>query len=150
MEPAFGPVRDSERIFALDVLRGFALLGILLINIQAFAMPPLKFLNPSLSNLMEGVDFWIWLVSHTLANHKFITIFSMLFGAGIILMTTRTEAGGQSPLGIHYRRMFWLMVFGLVHAYLVWAGDILFIYGALGLVAYGFRKRRPWRSPWSV
>ena len=144
VNPRRAPVGEAERNTSLDVLRGSALLGILVINIQAFAMPPLKFLNPSLSGLMDGVDFWIWLVSHTLANHKFITIFSMLFGAGIVLMTERAEQRGASSIGPHYRRMLWLMVIGLAHAYLVWAGDILFIYGSLGLVAYWFRNRRPW------
>lgn len=72
-----------------------------------------------------------------------MTIFSMLFGAGIFLMTSRIEAAGQPSAALHYRRMGWLVLFGLLHAYLLWSGDILFSYGVCGLLVFLFRKWRP-------
>jgi len=67
----------------------------------------------------------------------------MLFGAGILLMTGRAEASGRSPAALHYRRMGWLILFGLLHAHLLWNGDILYSYGVCGLLIYLFRKRSP-------
>jgi uncharacterized protein len=67
----------------------------------------------------------------------------MLFGAGICLMRCRVEAAGRRPAALHYRRMGWLVLFGLSHAYLLWSGDILYDYGVCGLVVYFFRRLRP-------
>ena len=67
----------------------------------------------------------------------------MLFGAGIFLMTSRVEASGQRPTRLHYRRMGWLMLFGLLHGSLLWYGDILYDYALCGMLVYWFRKRRP-------
>src|SRR6202008_824237 len=74
---------------------------------------------------------------------KFMSIFSMLFGAGIYLMTSRIEASGRDPRLIHYRRMSWLALFGCLHGYLLWTGDILFTYALGGIFAYLARKWRP-------
>jgi uncharacterized protein len=72
-----------------------------------------------------------------------VTIFSMLFGAGIFLMTSHVEAAGRKPAGLHYRRMGWLILFGLLHSYLLWWGDILVNYGLCGLLAFCYRKKAP-------
>src|ERR1700721_4386393 len=72
-----------------------------------------------------------------------MAIFSMLFGAGILLMTCRIEATGKPSALLHYRRMGWLILFGLAHAYLLWSGDILVTYGMCGLLVYLCRKLRP-------
>jgi uncharacterized protein len=147
--PAPVPVR--ERILALDVLRGFALLGILVMNIQSFAMIYSAYLNPTAYGNLEGINLWVWLVSHVFADQKFISLFSMLFGAGIVLMAQHVETGGSRPGGLHYRRMFWLLLIGLGHAYLVWHSDILVTYALCGLVVYLFRKVRPsWLSAWGL
>lgn len=140
-----GPTAPGERIVALDVLRGFAVLGILVMNIQSFSMVGAAYFNPTAYLWGERYDanYWMWLVSHVLADQKFMTIFSMLFGAGIVLMWERAEARGRPFLGLHYRRMGWLIVFGLLHAHLLWYGDILFIYGVCGLLVVLFRKLRP-------
>ncbi len=137
------PVSERERIFTLDVLRGFAVLGILPMNIQDFSMPGAAYLNPTAYGDLHGANYWVWLLSHLLADEKFMTIFSMLFGAGIFLMTSRIEAAGQPSAALHYRRMGWLVLFGLLHAYLLWSGDILFSYGVCGLLVFLFRKWRP-------
>lgn len=140
-EPA--PVSTDQRIVSLDVLRGVALLGILIMNIQYFSMIGMAYFNPTAHMDLGGANFVVWLLSHLFADQKFMTIFSMLFGAGILLMTQRAEQAGRSSAGAHYRRMGWLILFGLLHAHLLWSGDILYAYGMCGLVVYLFRKLRP-------
>lgn len=124
----------------MDVLRGFVLLGILVMNIQSFAMPIAAYMNPTAYGDLTGANLWVWIVSHLFFDQKFMTIFSMLFGAGILLMTAR--AGGDA-WRIHRRRMGWLILFGLLHAHLFWYGDILYSYGMAGLAAYLFRDTAP-------
>ena len=74
-----------------------------------------------------------------------MTLFSMLFGAGVVLMTSKAERQGGHSLWLHYRRMFWLLIIGLVHAYLLWAGDVLVLYAICGFVIYWFRR---WSPKW--
>ena len=83
------PVKDSDRIQSIDVLRGFALLGILILNIQSFGLVGAKYLNPNALGPIEGTAFFAWWVTHVFGELKFMTIFSMLFGAGIVLMWSR-------------------------------------------------------------
>ncbi len=142
-EAATGPVPQSQRIESLDVLRGFALLGILIINIQSFAMVWVAYVNPTVYGDLTGANYGVWLLSHLLADQKFMPIFSMLFGAGIVLMTSRRRAAGRGSAGVHYRRMGFLLLFGLLHAHLLWYGDILYHYAVCGLVVYLFRN---WRA----
>jgi uncharacterized protein len=137
------PVAEKERIVSIDVLRGFALLGILPMNIQYFSMISAAYWNPTAYGDLRGANFWVWLLSHVFADEKFMTIFSMLFGAGILLMTSRVEAAGKPSAALHYRRMGWLILFGLAHAYLLWSGDILVAYGMCGLLVYLCRRFRP-------
>ena len=135
--------RDDGRIESIDVLRGFALLGILIVNIQAFAMPEAAYFNPTAYGDLHGANFAVWLATHLLAQEKFMTIFSMLFGAGIVLMASGREAAGRRPAAAHYRRTAALLVFGLVHAYCLWYGDILVSYALCATAAYLFRRLRP-------
>ncbi|MFG1691268.1 DUF418 domain-containing protein [Gemmatimonadota bacterium] len=139
-----GPVLQSDRIIPLDVLRGFAVLGILVMNIQSFSMPDAAYFNPHAYGNLQGLDYWVWLLSHLLVDMKFMAIFSMLFGAGMVLMAERMEERGRRPGPVHYRRMVILLFVGLAHAWLLWTGDILFTYAMCGLLVYLFRKRRPW------
>src|SRR5574341_938111 len=115
MEGRMGPVTEAERIRSLDVLRGFALLGILVMNVQSFAMPFSAYTHPTVYGDLTGVNFAVWLTGQLLVDQKFITIFSMLFGAGIVLMTSRLQARGERPARWHYRRMLWLLLIGLLH-----------------------------------
>jgi hypothetical protein len=140
------PVDDSERIVPVDVLRGVALLGILLMNIQSFSMIGAAYVNPTAYGDLHGANWWVWLLCHILADQKFMTIFSMLFGAGILLMTQHVEARGLRSTRLHYRRMGWLILFGLLHGFLLWDGDILYDYGVGGLIVYLLRKMAPWAS----
>ena len=137
------PTRRRERIPSLDLLRGFALLGILIINIQVFSMISAAYLNPTAYGDLSGVNGWVYILSHVLADQKFMTLFTILYGAGIVLMTSRAEACGTSSAGIHYRRTFILLVIGLLHAYLLWAGDVLVSYALCALAVFPFRKLSP-------
>lgn len=142
-EPLLLPVNEKERIVCLDVVRGFAALGILLINIELFSMARADVLNPATGQYSQGLNYWIWFACHILAEQKFMAIFSLLFGAGILLMTSRAEAAGRPSALLHYRRMGFLTLLGLAHAYLLWSGDILVAYGLCGSLAYLVRKLRP-------
>lgn len=140
---AAAPTRPTERIVAIDVLRGFALLGILIMNIQSFAMPDSTYFNPTVYGDLSGANRWVWILSHIFADQKFMTIFSLLFGAGILLITDKLEGRGQRSVGVHYRRTFWLLLIGLAHAYLLWSGDILVAYALCGFWVYWLRNLRP-------
>ena len=142
--PAPAPVAEAGRIDALDVLRGVAVLGILVLNVQAFAMPGAAYFNPTAYGDLEGANLHVWVAGRMLADQKFMTIFSMLFGASLVLMTERAEARGDARR-VHYRRMGWLLVIGLLHAHLLWSGDILFLYAVCGLFLYPLRRQPPGR-----
>ena len=138
------PVAEAGRIDSLDVLRGVAVLGILVLNVQAFAMPWAAYFNPTAYGDLEGANLYVWVAGRMLADQKFMTIFSMLFGASIVLMTDRAEGQGDARR-VHYRRMGWLLVIGLVHAHLLWSGDILFLYAVCGMLVYPLRRQPPGR-----
>ena len=142
MKSILEPTKNAERIQALDFLRGFAILGILIMNIQSFSMIEAAYMNPSAFGDLTGLNKIIWLLSHIFADTKFITIFSILFGAGIMLFTEKAEATGKSAAGLHYRRTFWLLIIGLVHAYAFWYGDIFVTYSLCVFIAFLFRKRK--------
>ena len=108
---------------SLDALRGFALLGILLMNIVAFGLHFSAYDNPTAAGGSTGWNLGAWVAMHILAEGKMRALFSLMFGAGIILMTSRMEArGGVNSADIYYRRNLWLLLFGLLHAYLLWLG----------------------------
>jgi uncharacterized protein len=137
------PIGKPDRIDSLDALRGVALLGILLVNIFSFAQP--HYSSPNAYGDLRGANFAVWLFSHTFAYLKFLSIFSMLFGAGVYLFTSRIEGAGRQSEWLHYRRMLVLIMFGLLHAYFLWFGDILVHYGICGLLLYPFRQCPPRR-----
>lgn len=125
---AGGPVAPSARYEALDILRGVAVLGILAINIWFMGLPEAFYLNQTVLGPLEGSDKLIQQLIYVLIALKFITLFSLMFGAGIALMAER------SGRGRHNRRMLWLLLFGLIHAYLIWPGDILVTYAICGFI----------------
>ena len=137
------PTQHSERIVSLDILRGVAILGILIMNIQSMSMIGAAYLNPHAYGDFTGINKIIWIVSHIFADTKFITIFSILFGAGIILFTDRLKAKGVKSLNLHYRRTIWLLIIGLGHAYLLWYGDILVAYALCALWVVLLRNKKP-------
>jgi len=135
-----GPVPGSQRIVALDVLRGVAVLGILGTNIQHFAMFAGTVRNPTLYGNLDGANFWVYALTHIFVYQKFLPIFAMLFGAGLLLAAERREAAGIDPSALHYRRMTVLLFIGLFHAYLIWYGDILVAYALCGMLVFQFRR----------
>jgi len=137
------PVRADERIASIDALRGFALLGILAINIMVFGAAQWE---PSLTGEAAGLNVTVWAVQLVMIEGTMRCLFSMLYGAGVILLTARIErrAGGEEAADVYFRRNLWLLVFGVVHSYLlVYLGDILFFYGFVALVLFPFRKLSP-------
>jgi uncharacterized protein len=140
---SFSPTLPSERYQSLDLLRGIAVLGILIMNIQAYSMIQAAYVNPTAYGDFTGINKWVWIFSHIFGDQKFMTIFSILFGAGIILMTRRAEMKGFSAAGLHYRRAFWLLLIGLAHAHLLWHGDILVPYALCAFLVFLFRNKSP-------
>lgn len=131
------PTPPSERIVSIDVLRGFALLGILLINVWVFAMPEVTLSNPTVYGDFSGANYAAWFASHVLAEGKMISIFTLLFGAGVLLFT---ENKPGNAIGLFQRRNAWLLVIGLAHAYLLWYGDILVTYALCGFAVVYIRE----------
>lgn len=129
----------AERLITLDALRGFAVMGILAMNIVAFAMPEMAYVSPRAYGGETPSDIAAWAVGFVLFDGKMRGLFSILFGASMLLIADRAAASGQSPAAVHYRRMVWLAIFGLSHYLFIWWGDILFLYAAVGCVAFLFR-----------
>ncbi len=143
---SLGPVTAMERIRSLDVLRGVALLGILLMNIAGFGLVFMAYIDPTVQGGAEGKDLFVWIVSNMFFEGTMRALFSMLFGVGMVLMTSRMigRGGGLEVADIYYRRTIWLLIFGIVHGYLIlWVGDILFAYGLWGLFLFPFRNTKP-------
>ena len=138
------PVQNAERITALDSLRGFALLGILLMNIVAMGMYGAAYDDPTVTGGATGANLGVWAVMHVLAEGKMRCLFSLVFGASVILLTSRLEARRDAG-DVYYRRTLWLLVFGIVHAFLLWEGDILYPYALCALILYPFRNVGPKR-----
>ena len=135
-------INPLKRIHSIDILRGIAVLGILIMNIQSFSMINAAYINPMAYGSMEGVNKWVWIISHIIGNEKFMTLFSMLFGAGVVLLYERKLSQGKHPGRVHYFRNFWLLIFGLLHAFLLWYGDILVAYSLCGFFVFLFRKKK--------
>ena len=139
MSSETGPTAPGDRIVALDALRGVALLGILLVNIRVFSMPSVVLTNPTAYGDLSGANYWVWFAGHVFAEGKFFTIFTLLFGGGVVLFTRSAETRGRSTVDLHVRRSVWLIAAGLAHAYLLWYGDILVAYGVCALVVVFLR-----------
>lgn len=140
--PRTGPTAD--RIVALDFVRGAALFGILLMNITGFGLPH-AYSNPANAGGAEGLNLLAWIIMVVGFEGTQRALFSMLFGAGIILFTSRLEAKGRTDVAdIYTRRNLWLAFFGLINGFIfLWSGDILFYYGLIALIAFPFRQLAP-------
>ena len=152
--PAYSaPVNKKERILFLDSIRGLALLGILLMNSMAQSQAHFYYDKMDLSQPLTGPNFYAWLVECFLFEGTMRGLFSILFGAGTILLLTRLtkEKQGLEPADIFYRRMLWLLVFGLINAFIfLWPGDILYPYALCGLLLFPFRNLSPRHLLWAV
>jgi len=137
------PVAQQDRIIIIDSLRGIALLGILLMNIPFFGLPEPSYDNLVLNNELGTINEKAWYYINWFLEGSQRAIFSMLFGAGIILFITRLEkrVQGMMPAEYFIRRQLWLLFFGLVNAFvLLWPGDILFQYAICGIIVFVFRR----------
>ena len=129
----------SSRIPSLDILRGIALFGLLLLNIVAFSMPSAAYFNPT-AYVLSPLDIWVFSVSHVLFDQKFMAIFSMLFGASTLLFLQKAKAKGKNSARLFFIRNFWLFVFGFLHFTFLWSGDILLVYATCALLLFFFRN----------
>lgn len=139
------PVSKAERVQTIDIIRGVALLGILMMNIPGFGIDGSSF-STILGGSHKTADFKTFVVIETFFSGTMRGLFSMLFGAGMILFTMNKKemAGGATVAEYYYRRLLWLVLFGVLNAYvLLWQGDILFYYGLCGMILFPFRKMRP-------
>lgn len=130
------------RIHSLDLLRGFAVLGILIMNITSFSQIGMAYMNPAIGAGLEGYNQYFHAFNFIFADTRFMSIFSILFGAGVVLFTQRIEAKGERVAALHFRRMFWLLLFGLIHAYFIWVGDILVAYAICGSFVFFLEKNQ--------
>ena len=127
------PTSEQQRIQSLDVLRGFALLGILLLNIVGFGMLSNTYSNPGIG-IASSADTAVWAGIELFAEGAMRALFSILFGAGVVLFVTGDNAKGGA---LHYKRNFWLLVFGLFDMFvLLWIGDILIVYALAGFLLF--------------
>jgi uncharacterized protein len=120
----------TPRILALDALRGIAVVGIVWMNVHAFALPGPAYYNPLSYGAVGPVDYWVWLGSFVFIEDKFRTLFAMLFGAGCLILIERS---GAAPWRAHYARMVVLFIIGLVHATLFASNDVLRAYALAGM-----------------
>jgi len=138
----FKPVQQSKRINSLDVIRGIALLGILLMNINGMGLP-FAYSDPTISGGSEGLNLKVWIINNMFFEGTMRGLFTMLFGAGVILLTSRLEKSGAGIItaDIYYRRILWLLLFGIINVYIfLWQGDILYPYAIFGLMLFPFRN----------
>jgi uncharacterized protein len=145
MSTILEPIALEQRIRMLDVTRGIAVLGILLMNITAFGLP-YAYEDPTNWGGATGASFQVWRAVALFFEGTMRGLFTLLFGAGAFLFVQRHAARspGLRPADLYYKRTLWLIAFGLVNGYLLlWPGDILFYYGLVGLVLFVFRRLPP-------
>jgi uncharacterized protein len=144
-KPDFNPIEKKSRIVTLDVLRGIALLGILLMNINGFGLF-WGYNDPTVLGGDTGLNLYTWIASNLLFEGTMRALFSLLFGVGMYIFLDRLiqKGAGINAADIYFRRITWLLIFGLIHGYLLlWVGEILFDYALMGFLVYSFRNVAP-------
>ncbi|MBL8763391.1 MAG: DUF418 domain-containing protein [Phycisphaerae bacterium] len=142
-DAAVAPTEDASRIDAIDVARGFALLGIFMVNIQVFAHPLGSMFSAGAMEGSSALDRVVHFLKHVLCEGRFYPFFSLLFGMGLVLQTGRLAAARGAAWPVYIRRLLVLAVLGLCHGFLLWYGDILFVYSVVGLVLLLCSRARP-------
>lgn len=137
-----GPVASGDRLTVMDMLRGVALLGVFMMNIEWFSRP-MQAMGSGIPADAAGLDHAVAWAVHVLVAGKFWTMFSLLFGMGFVVMADRIAAAGRSVERVFARRMAALFVFGLLHIVLLWPGDILHTYAMAGLLLMVMRGLSP-------
>lgn len=139
------PIQQSDRIQSLDVIRGIVLCGILLMNINAFGLAN-SYFDPTVAGGFTGWNLYAWVTANLFFEGTMRGLFSLLFGVGMFIFLDRlTKRGaGIKAADIFFRRLMWLLVFGLIHGYLLlWTGEILYDYALMGFLVYSFRNLAP-------
>lgn len=147
MEQTLQPTIKAERISAMDTIRGISLFGILLMNITGFGLYKAYF-DPTNNGGATGWNLNVWWMNALFFEGTMRGMFSMLFGAGILLFTGRVIQGeqGTKVTDLFFRRLLWMILFGVIHCYLLlWDGEILYAYGITGMFAFSFRHLKPKR-----
>ncbi len=140
MEPLL-PISNKERIDSIDVIRGFAIFGIFLVNMLDFSAP-WQYLEPGIlwSNKIDVItEYFI----DIFAQASFYTLFSFLFGFGMVIFKDRAIAKGYDFVPLFSRRLFILLIIGMIHAFLIWHGDILISYAVIGFILLLFHNAKP-------
>lgn len=147
VENTFAPLKLTERIQSLDIMRGIVLLGILIMNINGMGLAH-AYDNPSVSGGAAGWDLTTWITANIFFEGTMRALFSLLFGVGMFVLLDRLEnkGAGINAANIYFRRLIWLLVFGLIHGYLLlWDGEILYNYALMGFIVFPFRYMSPTR-----
>lgn len=145
ISPPFIPTGESERIQSLDVMRGIVLCGILLMNINMFGLAN-SYDDPTVAGGSSGLNLATWITANLFFEGTMRGLFSLLFGVGMFIFLDRLvkRGAGINAADIFFRRLVWLLVFGLIHGYLLlWTGEILFDYALMGFLVYSFRNMAP-------
>lgn len=144
-ETLIAPIKTSDRIESLDVMRGIVLFGILLMNINGMGLAR-AYEDPTVSGGYAGWDLYTWVTASMFFEGTMRALFSLLFGVGMFVLLDRLEkkGAGINAANIYFRRLTWLVFFGLVHCYLLlWVGEILYNYALMGFLVFSFRNMSP-------
>ncbi len=129
------PARAADRLAGLDLIRGIAVMGILAANIVAFGQPMTAYMYPDGFTVPHSAaEDWMWVAQFVLVDGKMRGLFTLLFGAGMLLFMDKAWAKGATRW-LQFRRLLWLGLFGLFHYFFIWRGDILFAYACAGMIA---------------
>ncbi|MCY7423217.1 MAG: DUF418 domain-containing protein [Chitinophagaceae bacterium] len=145
VENSFAPIMQSDRIQSLDVMRGIVLFGILLMNINGMGLAH-AYEDPTVSGGSTGWDLYTWITTNMFFEGTMRALFSLLFGVGMFVLLDRLEkkGAGINAANIYFRRLTWMLVFGLIHCYLLlWIGEILYNYALMGFLVFSFRNMAP-------
>ena len=141
----FKPLKQSDRILSLDVMRGIVLCGILLMNINGYGLYE-SYSDPTVTGGSTGLNLYTWMTTNMLFEGTMRALFSLLFGVGMFMFLDRLlkKGAGIKAADIYFRRITWLLGFGLIHGYLLlWTGEILYQYALMGFLVYSFRSMAP-------
>ena len=145
IKKSFTPLKSSDRIQSLDIMRGVVLLGILIMNINGMGLAR-AYGDPTVSGGAAGWNLTTWITANFAFEGTMRALFSLLFGVGMFIFMDRLEkkGAGIDAANIYFRRLMWLLVFGLIHGYLLlWTGEILYQYALMGFLVFSFRNLPP-------
>ena len=134
-----GPVRESARVTSLDLIRGVAVLGILMMNAVSFKFGPAPYFNLSAGGSETWLDWSVGMFGEVFVDQKFMGLFSLLFGAGMILFIDRAGSRGRRAVRLNLWRNALLLLIGVLHG-LLWYGDVLTVYAVSSLFLIALRK----------